>query len=150
MKLYHGSKNLLKQIENRQAEKGESEVPKDELLNGIYLTSDYGFAVAMAARPDGETFIDDEKNTISFKEPKLFNSEENLYIYSFNLEDISKENIKSIDNHQYVVLGVNSLPITDTEMIKAKKVFDYYELTNWKDNKEENNELNNTFKIKLK
>ncbi len=51
MKLYHGSKVKSKQLERKQAQKGESGVLEDELLNAIYLTPDYGRAVAMGSFP---------------------------------------------------------------------------------------------------
>ncbi len=145
MKLYHGSKILLNKLENRQAQQGDTEVPRDELLNGIYLTPDYSFAVAMGARPNGETFLDDKKHTVSFKESNHFDPKENVYIYSFDSESIPTENIKIIDDRQYAIVGIDTLPVQHTETIEAGKLFDYYRLTDWKDPKIENNE----FKIKM-
>ncbi|MBU0613190.1 hypothetical protein KKB10_04185 [Patescibacteria group bacterium] len=69
MKLYHGSKNSnLKTIRKQQAGAGEGiDVPKDELLEAIYLTPDYGFALACAARPDGVSHINESPKLLSLK-----------------------------------------------------------------------------------
>ena len=80
MKLYHGSKKLISSLQPYQAQKGESDVPSDELLNAIYLTPSYEFALAMASRPDGETEINEKAHTIKFDNPDLFNPDEIVYI----------------------------------------------------------------------
>lgn len=148
MKLYHGSKTEIKYLEKRQAQQGSVDVPRDELLDAIYLTPDYGFAVAVAARPDGETKIDDIKHRITFEKPKLFNPDENLFIYTVDSEEFPIENIKHVDDLQYAVFGINRISFTSSEMIKARKLLDYYELTNWKEGNELNNEIGNTFKMR--
>ena len=79
MKLYHGSKYKLDRLESRQAGKGDVEVPENELLDGIYLTPDYGFAVAMAARPENSvTTIDNNEHKITFEKPELFKPERDM------------------------------------------------------------------------
>ena len=60
MKLFHASKHKFDIIERRQAqhpEADEFDVPGGELQNKIYLTPDLGFALAMAAGPDGMTSL---------------------------------------------------------------------------------------------
>lgn len=148
MKLYHGSKNKIEYLEKRQAQKGSVDVPRDELLDAIYLTPDYGFAVAMAARPDGETVIDDAKHTITFEKPELFNPEEDVFIYSIESEEFSGENLKYVDGLQYAITGIDRIPFSSSETIKARKLLDYYELTNWKENNEPKNEIGHVFKIR--
>ena len=135
MKLYHGSKLRLVFLVNKQAtgEVIEGKVVADELLNGIYLTPDYGFAVAMAARPEGgATEIDDEARKITFEDPGSFDPERDIFIYSFDSESLASENVKHIDKWQTVVVGVKELRPESVEQMKARKVLEYYELVNWK------------------
>jgi hypothetical protein len=64
MKLFHASKHKFDIIERRQAqhpEADEFDVPGGELQNKIYLTPDLGFALAMAAGPDGMTSLSDDR-----------------------------------------------------------------------------------------
>lgn len=148
MKLYHGSKNKIEYLEKRQAQKGSVDVPRDELLDAIYLTPDYGFAVAMAARPNGESKIDDIEHKITFEKPELFNPEENVFIYTIDSEAFPTENIKHVDDLQYAIIGINRISFSSSEIIKARKLLDYYELTNWKESNESNNEISRAFKIR--
>lgn len=131
MKLYHGSKDgNLAWIKKQQAQAGEGvEVPKDELLEAIYLTPDYGYALAMAARPEGLTNIDDQKRTIEFEDPRLFDPEKEVYVYEIEIPD---DQARKIDELQYVIENVDEVePITRFEH-KASDVQQYYELKNWK------------------
>ena len=57
--------------------------------------------------------------------------------------------MKFVDEYQCVVLGIDSLPIQDTETIKTEKIFDYYKLDDQgKDYKPENIEINSEFKMR--
>jgi hypothetical protein len=146
MKLYHGSKHKIDHLEKRQAVKGEVDVPEEELLNGIYLTPDYGFAIAMAARPENSsTTLDNGEHKMTFEKPELFKPEENIFIYTIDTSGIPDENLKYIDALQYVVLGIDQIPVSEPEILKAKEVLKYYEITNWKEN---NQEISQSFKLR--
>ena len=149
MLLYHGSKKRLEYLESRQAsgEPEEGKVHPDELLQGIYLTPDYGFAVAMAARPDGATEIDDEAREITFEKPESFDPESDIFIYSFDPARIPAENLKHIDKWQSVVTGIHELRPDSTEQTKARKVLDYYKILNWEE-KELNRETSSGIKFR--
>lgn len=147
MKLYHGSKVKENKLESRQAQTEERiDVLNDEPMNGIYLTPDYVFAVAMATRPEGVTEIDDENKIIEFNNPELFKPDEDVFIYVFESDKISKENLKYVDEKQYIVQGVDYLLAEEVKIIRAREVMKYYELKNWK----ENTELNKEQKMKFK
>ena len=145
MKLYHGSKNgNLITIKKMQAQAGEGvEVPEDELKEGIYLTPHYGYALAMAIRPDGVTHIDDETKTIEFENPELFSPEEDVYIYEVEVPD---EVARQIDKNQYVIENLDEVKPTVKNQHKAKEIINYYELKNW--GKEKKQELYPELKIK--
>ncbi len=131
MILYHGSKGLLKSLTPHQARsKDPNQVPKDELLNAIYLTNEFKFALAMGARPEGITQIDNNK--IRFEHPELFDPECIVYIYEFDTSDIPAENLSPIDSKQFAVNGVERLVPKSYQKLKAKELLKYYELTNWK------------------
>ena len=134
MKLYHGSPKNLTEIKKSQASKGKSpNVPKDELLNAIYLTPDYGFALACAARPKGTTDIDEETKSITFENPKLFEPQKTVYVYTVETENIPKENIIKVDDLQYAIIGIDNIELSDKNTHKAIDVQNYYELKNWKE-----------------
>ena len=136
--LYHGSKALVDEIGKRQA-MSNGDVPHDEVLNGIYLTPDLGFAVAMAARPENSsTTIDDRAHKITFEKPELFDPEKEIFIYGFDTDDIPKENLRFVDELQYVVLGKESLIPKTVEREKAEKILEFYELTNWEGDESRN------------
>lgn len=145
MKLYHGSKNgNLSTIKKMQAKTGEGiEVPENEIKKGIYLTSRYEFALAIAIRPDGFTHIDDDNKAIEFEHPELFFPEKDVYIYEV---DVSEEYIKELDNSQYVVEHLDEIKPVAKFTHKAGEIEKYYELINW--NKELKQETNSEFKIK--
>ncbi|MFH0806671.1 MAG: hypothetical protein V1885_03045 [Candidatus Brennerbacteria bacterium] len=132
MLLYHGSKHRLEDIEARQAQTaGDIEVPEGELLNAIYLTPDYGFAVACAVRPSGKTEIDREEKTIEFEHPELFDPESSIYIHKFDSSKIPAEHLKQIDDHQFAVEGLTELKPDSVEELKARGVERFFKLTNW-------------------
>ena len=146
MKLYHGSKNNFASIRKIQAGKADNiEVPENELLNAIYLTPDYGFALACAARPEGVTNIDGENKFITFEKPELFDPEEEVSVYEIDVEHIPKEKVIKVDDHQYAIVGVDELNISRRFPHKAKDVQNYYELKNWK---EKPQEISSEFKMK--
>ncbi len=138
MKLYHGSKNNFASIRKSQAGKADNiEVPENELLNAIYLTPDYGFALACAARPNGVTDIDGETKSITFENPELFDSEMEVFVYEVDVENIPKDKIIKVDDGQYAIVGIDELKVLNTFPHKAKEVQNYYELKNWKEKPQE-------------
>lgn len=133
MLLYHGSRHRLGALEPRQAQVAEGiSVPEGELQKAIYFTSDRGFAIAMAARPDGLTKIDDENHKICFENPELFSPEQEIFLYSIESDSLPGGRLEQIDQRQYAVLDIDSITPTEVEELKAGAVEQYYELTNWK------------------
>jgi len=147
MKLYHGSKVNFSAVANRQATNGGFEdVPKEELQNGIYLTPNYEFAVAMAVRPNGGARIDNDK--IAFENKELFNPDEEVYIYIFDTEEeqFKDKELEYHNKNEYMVKGENELIPSKIETIKSSEVFKYYELVEWSNF----NEIKSEQKIKFK
>lgn len=147
MKLYHGSKGKFPYIKRQQAE-SMTQVPKDEVENAIYLTPDYGRAIAMGCTPNGENNFDDEKHKITFENPQLFDPNEPIYIYCVDSENIKKDKIKLGENGFDYVVDMDKLTPEEIIETKAREVLNYYELTNWKENTEINKEINPPFKRK--
>jgi hypothetical protein len=129
IKLYQGSKNgNITLLQKRQAQaKDGVEVPEDELKEGIYLTSDYGFALAMAARPEGCTDIDDKEKIIKFEDPKLFKPEEQVYVYEVEIEEGSA---RQIDELQYLIEDLNNIEVSIKHEHLAKEIEKYYKIEN--------------------
>ncbi|HAM88290.1 TPA: hypothetical protein DDY55_00755 [Candidatus Falkowbacteria bacterium] len=145
MKLYHGSKNSnLNAIKKMQAKAGEGiEVPEDELKNGIYLTPHYDYALAMAIRPNGITYIDDKTKTIEFENPELFMPEEEVCIYEI---EVPENEVRKIDNNQFIIEGLDEIKTTAQYSCQAKEIKKYYNLKNWTE--EQKQEIYSEFKIK--
>lgn len=139
MKLYHGSKHKIDTLESRQAKNNDVAVPEKELLDGIYFTPDYGFALAIAATraENSGITINNGEHKITLGRPDLFKPDEDVFIYSIDSDQIPEENLEYVDELQYVVLGISQIKPSETEIVKARKVLDYYELTNWKENDKE-------------
>lgn len=144
MKLYHGSPNKIEDsIKKKQARQAEGlNVPNDELLDAIYLTPDYGFALANAIKPKGLTNINEEEHLIEFENPNLFNPGKEVYVYEVDSEVIPAENLRKVDDLQYVVEGLDELKlIKEPTSHKAREILKYYKLINWKENKQGNMEF---------
>lgn len=127
--LYHGSKVKLSELKSHQAEsRAEELVPEGELLNAIYLTPDYITALAMAARPEGVTSMEekDGERTIQFEHPELFSPEQEIYIYSVNTDSIPQGHLRKIDDNQYAIVESQGIPMDSYEIRKAGDVFQYY------------------------
>ena len=136
MKLYHASRKLLSSLGTQQAGgRPSDEVPKEELDNAIYFTPDYGYAVAMGSRPDGQTHIDRDGKKIEFEKPELFSPDVDVYIYEIDSETIPRENLIQLEGDvlQWKVINM-SIPIVESQVkkIQAQEVMNFYELTNWK------------------
>ena len=125
--LYHGSNKRFEEIRKSQAEAclGIS-VPGGELLDAVYLTPDFGFAVAMAAKTGGLTEIDDEKHTIVFERPEDFDPDKEVYIYEIDASQIPEENIRYVDERQIAVTGVEKMVLVNMRGIKAREILKYY------------------------
>jgi hypothetical protein len=132
MLLYHGSKQLLTELKPQQAaSKDPGAVPADELLHAIYFTPEFKFTLAMGARPEGVTNIDNDK--ITFENPELFDTNEEIYVYEITSSEIPAANLKKVDNRQYAVIGLENLKGLAYKVYRAGELLKYYELTNWKE-----------------
>lgn len=133
MILYHGSSRKLSTIKKSQARAGEGiSVPEGELLDAIYLTPDLGFAIAVAAMPEGETNIDYEDRTIEFEKPELFDPEKEIFVYEVDADKTLKKRLSQIDEKQYAIVDLNEIRPDAVRRFRAAEVMKYYELTNWK------------------
>lgn len=138
MKLYHGSKNNLTVIPKSQALIGENaltifknEIPEKECLNAIYLTPDYGFALACAVRPEGITDIDSDHQTITFEKPELFDPAQTVFVYEVEAEKIAPDKLIKVDERQYAVIDTDAVEISQQFEHRAQDVQKYFELKNW-------------------
>jgi hypothetical protein len=152
--LFHGSPYKIESLKRNQATAGEGvAVPEGELRNAIYLTPDYGFALAMAvsATIEGLADIDDEKRIIKFEDPKLFNPETDIFIYKINTDGIAEKLIERVDERQ-VALHVDEITPVAVETIKAKELLKYYQVFGLENEGKEGKqpEMVSEFKIKLR
>jgi hypothetical protein len=132
MKLYHASKHRFDVIKRSQAQHPaaeEFEVPEGELQNKIYFSSNFGFALAMAAGPDGMTSL--RNGQISFEHQDKFDPERPVYIYEIDSEMVSSDLLEQIDEEQVAIDADEIKPVVVHEL-KAEQVFEHYELAEWK------------------
>ena len=149
MKLYHGSPNNLDVIRKSQAQAGkEIEVPDSELLNAIYLTPKYEFALAIASMPEDAADIDEATKSIKFENSESFDPEKEVYVYEIDSETIPKENLKDVDEFQFAVLNTNELKPTVKHIHKAGDVEKYYEIKKEADEAKNEVKITSEFKIK--
>ncbi len=136
MKLYHGSKEHVTYIKSNEARKGSEDVHGNELHEGIYLSPDYGFAVAMAIVPEkGETEFNERTKTITLENPELFNPEEDIYVYTVYQEDVPADKLVHVDEEQYVVVDTKDIKPYTTEKLTSRDVLKYYTIENWQEEK---------------
>ena len=142
MKLYHGSKQDVEKLTRQQASSPYTDVPEEEKQDAIYLTPDYGYAVAMGAKPSGVTIIENDIKKIEFERPEDFDPERDIYIYTVDSKDIPKHLLTEekdengeIDRLQFAALVPEIIPELK-EKKKAREVMKYYELKNWKESQE--------------
>ena len=131
MKLYHGSKKDLEKISNHQVSRSEELIealPEKQFLDGIYLTPEYDFALAMAVKPKGLNHTDNSKKTITFENPELFDEKADVFIYTFDSEQMPADRLEYIDNLQYILKGENELIPTKKDNLKAGDLWKYYTL----------------------
>lgn len=131
MKLFHASKHQFAVIKRQQVEHPEAEafaVPDSELQNKIYLTPSLGFALAMAAGPDGMTSVVDD--TISFERADQFDPDRLVYVYEVDGGVIDPVLIEHIDADQ-VAVDLDELTPTAVHTHRAADVFDHYTQVDW-------------------
>ena len=141
MKLYHASKQRFDVIKRSQAQHPAADefgVPAGELQNKIYFSSNFGFALAMAAGPDGMTSLLDGQ--ISFERQDEFDPERPVYIYEIDSQLIPEELLEQVDDEQ-VAIDADEIKSEVVHELKAEQVFEYYELTKWKQPDERRREM---------
>ena len=79
MYLYHGSKQSFPKLRKRKANAPPGR-PAEEALDAIYLTPDFLFALACAARPPGDQFEPNETIYIYFVDPTNISEDKKIYI----------------------------------------------------------------------
>ncbi len=131
MILYHASAHKFEAIKRNQATVADGlEVPEGELQNKIYLTPSLGFAIAMAAGPQGITSISDDGAEISFENINDFDSESPVYVYVIESENLPSEKLERIDENQFT-LDLDELVPESITVHAAKEVFNYYRLVDF-------------------
>ncbi len=103
-------------------------VSATELQNKIYSTPNLGFALAMAAGPDGITSL--HNGEISFERAEEFDSEAIIYLYTFDSDSVPSGKIEHIDEQQYA-LDVDEIIPESITQYKAKDVFEHYHLVDF-------------------
>jgi hypothetical protein len=126
MYLYHGSKQSVPKLKKRKAHAPPGR-PPEEALEAIYLTPDFLFALACAARPPGTSNIDLTKRFISFDNPDQFAPDETVYIYFVDLTKISDDKKIYIDPWQIAVTEDEIIP-DKVETYKSADLLKYYRL----------------------
>lgn len=126
MYLYHGSKKLFSKLKKRKAHAPPGR-PLEEALEAIYLTPDFLFALASAARLPGTSNMDLIKRLISFDNPDQFDPDETVYIYFVDLAKISDDKKIYIDPWQIAVTEDEIEP-DKVETYKSGDLWTYYRL----------------------
>lgn len=133
MKLYHASKHKFDVIKRNQVEVPDDvQVPESELQNKIYLTPSLGFALAMAAGPDGMTSV--VGDSISFEYADQFDPDRPVYVYEVDSDTIDPVFIEHIDADQ-VAVDFDELTPGAVRTHHARDVFNYYTLVEWQHSK---------------
>ncbi len=124
MYLYHGSKQLFEKLKKQKAQAPPGR-PPEEALDAIYLTPDFLFALACAARPPGVSNIDLTARTIRFENPDLFQPDETIYIYFVDPTKIPEDKKVHVDSYQ-VAVTLNEIVPDKIETYKSGDVFQHY------------------------
>ncbi|MCG9129366.1 hypothetical protein JT359_17395 [Candidatus Poribacteria bacterium] len=124
--LYHGSKQSLTKLEKRKAIAPPGR-PSEESLEAIYLTPDFLFALACAARPPGTSNIDLVRRIIAFQYPDQFNPDETIYIYFVDPTAIPEEKKVNIDPWQIAVTEDEITPVK-IETYKSGDLLKHYKV----------------------
>ncbi len=137
MYLYHGSKQLFPKLKKRKAQAPPGR-PPEEALEAIYLTPDFYFALACAARPTGVSNIDLTKRIICFENPDQFEPNETIYIYFVDATKIPEDKKIEIDPWQ-VAVTENEITPDKVETYKSGDLLKIYRVTDkWIDSDEGN------------
>ena len=124
--LYHGSKRLYPKLKKRKSNAPPGR-PPEEALEAIYLTPDFLFALACAARPPGTSNIDLTKRTISFDNPDQFEPDETIYVYYVDPTKIAEDKKIFIDPWQ-VAVTLSEITPDKVETYKSGDLFKHYRL----------------------
>ncbi|MFH1423536.1 MAG: hypothetical protein ABIG29_01080 [Candidatus Nealsonbacteria bacterium] len=123
--MYHGSgKRFSKLI--RQKAHAVPEAPENEKLNMIYLTPDYSFALAMAARPMGFSGVDHKRRIVHYNLDN-FEPEKEVYVYVIDISKIPEDKIIKIDELQ-VAVDIDEIVPVEVQKHKAGEVSQYYSI----------------------
>lgn len=123
--MYHGSEKRLDKLIRQQAN-GAPGRPKKEKLNMIYLSPEYGFALACAIKPKGLSVIDHTKRIVRFN-LNDFNPEKEIYIYTVDISVVPKNRIVYIDELQ-TALNLDEIKPVRVTIHKAGEVSKYYKI----------------------
>lgn len=137
MYLYHGSKQSFPTLRKRQAHAPPGR-PAEESLEAIYLTPDFLFAFACAARPPGTSNIDIANRTICFQNPDQFEPDETIYIYFVDSTKIPDDKKIEIDQWQVAVTEDALIP-DKVETYKSGDLLKHYRVIDkWVDSDVDN------------
>lgn len=121
---YHGSNRLFAEITRRKPA-CLSGVPKGEVLNMIYLTPDFAFALVMAARPEGITDVYNNRRMVRFENPDKIDPKREVYIYFVNPSRIPDDKKIRIDEWQ-VAVDLDEIMPDKVEKHEAGEFWQYY------------------------
>jgi hypothetical protein len=123
--VYHGSDKLFSKLRRHKAS-AVSGAPENEKLNMIYLTPDYDFALALAARPMGYSKIDHTRRIVSYNLDN-FDPEREVYIYVIDISKIPEDKIIKIDELQ-VAVDLDEIVPVEVKIHKAGEVSRHYSI----------------------
>ena len=123
---YHGSKRLFPTLRKQKAY-GPPGTPAEESLEAIYLTPDFAFALACAARPPGGTEINHVERTVRFDNPVRFDPEKEVYIYLVDPSKVPDDKKIWIDKWQ-VAVHLDEIEPDKVETHKSGEVSRYYNI----------------------
>ena len=123
--MYHGSGKRFSKLVRQQAH-AVTESPENEKLNTIYLTPDYSFALAMAARPMGFSGVDHKRRIVRYNLDS-FDPEKEVYVYVIDVSKIPEDKIIRIDELQ-VAVDIDEIVPVEVKRHKAGDVSRYYSI----------------------
>lgn len=121
---YHGSDKLFPKIEMRQP--NDPNGPDLKKRYGVYMTPDFGTALAFACRTEGSNEFDHGGKTMKLEHPEMFDPDKEVYVYCADLAKIPAEKILHLSEFQVVVLQ-NVVP-DEVKTFKAAEALKYYTL----------------------
>lgn len=121
---YHGSEKRFDVLKRHQAW-NPAGTPAGEGLNAIYFTTDFSFALVIAAGPEGINEVNRGEKTVHFENPDRFEPEEEVYIYIVDPSKIPDEKKIQVDERQVAVDLDEIMPVR-VERHKAGEISRYY------------------------